>query len=65
MLARTHLRESGERRQEALSALNRADEQLHEAILEARSAGVNIVELSRLGGVSRPTVYKILRGEER
>jgi hypothetical protein len=40
----------------------RASVELETAIRDARTLGVPIAEIARTVGVSRPTVYKILKG---
>lgn len=43
-------------------AVNVSD--LHAAIREAKTGGMSVIELARLSGLSRVTVYKILKEEK-
>jgi len=54
----------GGRRQQLQSALAATDQLLGSAIRAALAAGVSIADVARLSGLSRPTVYRMMAGDD-
>jgi hypothetical protein len=59
---RDELQRLGAERQELLEQLEDVSGQLHAAIRRANGERVAVVEIARLGRISRQTVWGVLRG---
>lgn len=60
-MVRRKLRDLGTRRTEAETVVRETAEQLAPLVVEAHELGIPITEIAKDSGLSRPTIYDILR----
>jgi DNA-directed RNA polymerase specialized sigma24 family protein len=61
LVLRQRLREVGQRREQAERVVRAATDELAPLVVEARGLGISITEIAKDTGLSRPTIYDLLR----